>query len=286
MDAPQNFQALQAKLLSSGPKLARRLRQAADYMIRHPDEVALGTAASVAKSADVQASTLVRFAQALGFAGFTDMQSVFRDHLRNRLPDYSERLRALHAETQASDGAAHLLAGFSNAATDSLRALVQNVSRDVLDHAIEALSEAQTIHLAGQRRSFGVVHHLAYSLRQMRVNVALIDNLGGLGPEQTAGIGAKDALIVVSFAPYAPLSVQAAEAARRAGASVVAITDSPLSPIAQGAAACFEVVEKDFGAFRTQAATMCLAMTLAVGVAKRRAVPTAPPKRRSKTLPP
>jgi len=255
-------------------------------MIRHPDEVALGTAASVARSAEVQASTLVRFAQALGFAGFTDMQSVFRDHLRNRLPDYPERLRALHAETQASDGVAHLLAGFSNAAIESLRGLVENVPRAALDAAIDALSDAQTIHLAGQRRSFGVVHYLAYSLRQMRVKVALIDNLGGLGPEQAAGIGAKDALIVVSFAPYAPLSVQAAEAARRAGAAVIAITDSPLSPVAQGTVAHFAVVEKDFGAFRTPAATMCLAMTLAVGVAERRAPPPAPPKRRLKTAPP
>ena len=130
------------------------------------------------------------------------------------------------------------------------------------------------------------MHYLAYSLRQMRVKVALIDNLGGLGPEQVAGIVAKDALIVVSFAPYAPLSVQAAEAARRAGAAVVAITDSPLSPVAQGTVAHFAVVEKDFGAFRTPAATMCLAMTLAVGVAERRASAPEPPKKRPKTAPP
>ena len=51
---------------------------------------------------------------------------------------------------------------------------------------------------------------------------------------------------------------------------IVLITDSALGPLAGLADARFEVVESDFGAFRSLAATFCLAMTLAVGVAERR----------------
>src|SRR5579863_3273095 len=256
MNAPQDFEQLQARLAETGDALPRRLRQAADYVIKHPDEVALGTTASVAKRAEVQASTLVRFAQSCGFAGFTELQGLFRTHLRKRLPDYPERLRALHDESQAVDGAPRLLAGFAEAAIDSLRDLREGVTARDLERAFDQLARARTIYLAGQRRSFGVVHYLAYVLAKMEVGAVLIDNLGGLGPEQIASIGAKDALIAVSFAPYAPMTAEAALAAKRVGAATIAITDGALSPLAQPADVRFDVVETDFAAFRTQAATL------------------------------
>ncbi len=280
MEAPQNFEQLRSRLAAASPQLPRRLRQAADYVVQHPDEVALGTAASVSKHAEVQASTLVRFAQAMGFAGFTELQGVFRLHLRNRLPDYPERLRALRAETETSDGSRKLLGGFCDAAIDSLRSLRDCAPQADLDRAIDKLAKAQTVYLVGQRRSFGVVHHLAYVLAKMQVRVALIDNIGGLGPEQGVAIGAKDALMAVSFSPYAALSVETTAAARAAGAATIVITDSPLSPLAAAADVRFDVAEKDFAAFRSQAATMCLAMTLAVGLAERRAAMDAHAKRR------
>ena len=60
------------------------------------------------------------------------------------------------------------------------------------------------------------------------------------------------------------------ETARARGARIVAITDSALSPLAALAERRLEVVENDFGAFRSLSATFCRAMTLAVAVAERR----------------
>ena len=64
----------------------------------NPDEIAFGTAASIAASAGVQPSTLIRFAQILGFDGFTSLQSVFRERLRERTVSYEDRLKALRGE--------------------------------------------------------------------------------------------------------------------------------------------------------------------------------------------
>ena len=77
-EPPESFDALKRRLIEIEPHLPKRLRQAAAYALEHPDEFALGTASALARSADVQASTLVRFAQTLGFAGFSDLQEVFR----------------------------------------------------------------------------------------------------------------------------------------------------------------------------------------------------------------
>ena len=49
------------------------------FLWQHPSEVALGTISQVAEQAGVQPSTLVRFAQTFGFAGFSEFQDLFKD---------------------------------------------------------------------------------------------------------------------------------------------------------------------------------------------------------------
>jgi DNA-binding MurR/RpiR family transcriptional regulator len=270
-EPPQNFEALKRRLIEIEPHLPKRLRQAAAYALEHPDEFALGTASAIARSADVQASTLVRFAQTLGFGGFSNLQEVFRSHLRNRWPDYSERLKALHENARDSGDPTHLLFGFADSATASIARLREGVQRRDLDRAVDVLARAETVYCLGQRRAFSVAHYLTYALAQLGVPVSLIDNIGGLGPEQLARAGPEDALIAISFAPYAPFTIDLAKRARRAGTPIVVVTDSALSPLAGLADVRFEIVESDFGSFRSLAATFCLAMTLAVAVAEQRA---------------
>ena len=251
--------------------MPKRLRQAAAYALEHPDEFALGTASALARNAEVQASTLVRLAQTLGLAGFSELQELFRSRLRNRSPDYSERLRALQQNASDSGDPIHLLFGFADSAAASIARLRDNVQPRELDRAVSLLAGAGTIHCLGQRRSFCVAHYLTYALSQLGISASLIDNVGGLGPEQLAQAGADDALIAISFSPYAPFTVDLAKRARRAGVPIVVVTDSALSPLAGLADVRFEVVESDFGSFRSLSATFCLAMTLAVAVGEKRA---------------
>jgi DNA-binding MurR/RpiR family transcriptional regulator len=271
MNAPADFEALKRRLIEVEPTLPRRLRQTAAFALQHPDEMALGTTASVAGRAEVQASTLVRFAQALGFAGFSELQGVFRTHLRDRWPNYSDRLKALHASALESGDPTKLLAGFADSAAQSIARLKETVSRAEIDAALDILAPAETIYLAGQRRSFTVAYYLAYALAQLGVKAALIDNVGSLGADQLAAAGPGDALIAVSFAPYSPVTLSLAQKARELKTPIVLVTDSALGPLAGLAQTRFEVTEGDFGAFRSLSATLCLAMTLAVGVAERRA---------------
>src|SRR6185437_15098139 len=123
MEAPRDFETLKQRLVEIEPELPKRLKQTAAFALQHPDEIALGTASGVARRAHVQASTLVRFAQTLGFAGFTELQGVFRAHLRNRWPEYPERLKTLHAGASDPGDPMRLLMGFSESAQQSVAAL-------------------------------------------------------------------------------------------------------------------------------------------------------------------
>jgi DNA-binding MurR/RpiR family transcriptional regulator len=270
MTPPADFDSLKLRLIEIQPELPKRLQQVAAFALEHPDEMALGTAASVAGHARVQASTLVRFAQAIGFSGFTDLQEIFRTRLRNRWPDYPQRMMALHARAMDSGDPTHLLAGFADSASASLARLRESTTRKDLDRAIDTLAKARTIYLVGQRRAFPVAHYLAYALAKLGVSASLVDNVGSLGAEQMAYCGPDDALIAISFAPYTPFTVELTRTAAARRVPIVVITDSPLSPLAAFATARFEVAESDFGSFRSLSATFCLAITLAVALANRR----------------
>jgi hypothetical protein len=93
-----------------------------------------GTIAEVAQSASVQPSTLVRFAQALGYVGFSDLQAVFRAHARDRWPDYRERLDELRSDPPES-GPSGLLAGFACASMTSIGRLQDTT--DLGTHLVE-----------------------------------------------------------------------------------------------------------------------------------------------------
>lgn len=269
---PRDYEALKELLVARHETMPRRLAQVAAFALQNPDEIAFGTVASVAAQADVQPSTLIRFAQHLGFGGFSDLQAVFRDQLRSRWPDYHERLARLKAREPAAagHGAAALLAGFADSAAVSIDRLRETVSPDDLERAAEILAGADTIYLLGLRRAFPIAAYLAYALGKLGMRAVLVDHVAALGPEQSAGMRPGDALVAVSFTPYTPTTVDLAQKAAAAGVPVVAITDSPFSPLRPCAAVQFDVAEADFSAFRSLSATFCLAMALAVAAAARR----------------
>ncbi|MBN9311062.1 MurR/RpiR family transcriptional regulator [Devosia sp.] len=267
--APRDFPALRALIAARVPTLPRRLTQVATYALDHPDEIAFGTAASVAQDSGVQPSTLVRFSQALGYQGFTDLQDVFRARLRDRVPSYEERLKQLREHGGASTSGL-LLQGFADAAERSVADLRVKLDPAVLDRAVDILAGADTIYLVGLRRSFPITSYMAYAMGKLNVRSVLVDGVAGLGAEQINFISPRDAVLAISFTPYASETVSLAHAARARQAKLVSITDSIFSPIASIADAWLEIVEADFEGFRSMAATMALAMTLTVAVAGRR----------------
>lgn len=268
---PRDFEGLKTLLAARREALPRRLQQVAEFAMAHPDEMAFGTAASIAALAQVQPSTLVRFAKALGYAGFSDLQGVFRHRLRERWPDYEERLRTLNDVSHAGRDPLRLLFGFVESAATSLERMRQTISGEDLEQAVEILAKAETIYLLGQRRAFPIAAYLAYALPKLKLRSLLVDNVASLGPEQMSDASPRDALVAISFTPYTPFTIELARSAADAGVPVIAVTDSVFSPLRPHARVWFEVVESDFGAFRSLSASLSLAMALAVAVGERRA---------------
>ena len=271
-EIPRDFKSLRELIVARRPMLPKRLLQVADFAVDHPQEIAFARVSDLATQAGVQPSTFVRFAQTLGYAGFSDLQAVFRAHARQRWPDYRERLETLAEAATANAPADPLrrLHGFVHASRVSLDHLEQTIEAEALEQAVDILANAHGLFLAGTRRVYPVVVYLLYALRKLGLRADILDNAGGNAARQAELLGPTDVVLAVSFTPYAAETLDLATIAARRGAPVVAITDSPFSPLIPVARCWLEVAETDHAGFRALSATLALATMLAVSVAERR----------------
>lgn len=262
LDAPTTIKAFEERLLEVSSSLPKRLRQCADYVAANQDRIAVSTVATMAEGAGVQPSAFMRFCQILGFTGFSEMQKLFRESYSGGWPDYSTRLE--HLRDSGSGSPSALLAEFVDAGRTSLESLLKTMDAEMLDAAVAALAKAHMVHIVGYRRSFPAASYLAYAFEKMDVPAMLHSGIGRLDSRHALRPG--DVLIAISFAPYSTETVELAEAAHAAGVTVVAITDTVVSPLRKLDALILSVSEVDFGAFRSLSATLSLAITLAVAV--------------------
>jgi len=267
---PQEFSKLRDLIVESRDRMPKRLAQVAAFTIEFPDDIAFGTVGRISEQARVQPSTLVRFAQALGYSGFSELQTVFQQRLRDRPSNYDARLQAVDAHTGGMSPAMALIDGFSDAALRSVERLRERIQLETLEQAAKILAGAETLYLIGQRRAYPVTSYLSYVFATMGVRAVLVGSPNGIDRELLSFAGPRDAAIAVSFTPYAPATIEYARQVENQGAPLVAISDSPFSPLVYNTKLWFEIVEADFEGFRTLAATMTLAAAIAVAVAENR----------------
>ena len=266
---PRDFESLRSTIIERKASMPKRLAQVAAFALSNPDEIAFGTTASIAAASDVQPSTLVRLAHHLGYEGFSDLQSIFRERLRDRTLSYEERLVTLE-QASGDDEDANLLSGFIAAASQSVNRLAATVQSDTFTKAVDILAAAETIYLIAKRRSYPLTAHMTYAFSKLNIRHQIVASPNGVDPEMVQFATPKDAAIAASFSPYAADSLSQSQELADRGVPIIAITDSAFSPLAACATHWFEVAEADFAGFRSLSASMALTMVLPVAIAERR----------------
>jgi DNA-binding MurR/RpiR family transcriptional regulator len=284
---PANYAELKRAITARFPTLSKQQQGIARFALERPNDLALGTVAAIADAAGVQPSAMVRFANALDFGGFSEMQQIFRGRLVERSVSYRERIEQLRLSKRNGDrgsgptGALHQ--SVSDAITE-LGHLEETVTTAQFHAAIRLLAGAPQIHVLAQRRAFPVACYLAYALSQLELRTHLLDGVGGMLGEFVRGIAQREVLIAVSFRNYSPGVIEAAAECHRRGVPVIAITDSPLSPLKANARVSFELGDDSSRPFRSLVAPLCLAQALVVSTGHYLAEPvvkqrTAPKRR-------
>lgn len=268
MSPPTTAAELREAILEQYDGLSKRLQQIARYVLDEPDELALETLAVIAERSGVQPSAIVRFAKFFGFEGASQMQRIFRDGLvsSHAALGYNERVRKF-AKNVNGTKADDILGEFIEGNVLALQSLKQTVTSDDIRRAVRLVQDAETVFVAGFRRSFPVSSYLAYSLQQTGKRTVFVSGVGGMTRQQLQTASNRDLLVAVSFSPYAQEAVECAELAVERGVPILSIADSPVSPIAKLADSTLQVRESEIRTFRTLSASLCLAQALAIGFA-------------------
>ncbi|GGO84380.1 (Fe-S)-cluster assembly protein [Marinobacterium nitratireducens] len=266
---PDHYEQIVNEITNQYEKLSERYKQVARYVTQNPNNVAMESVNSVAAKCGVHPSVLVRFAQVFGYSGFKQMQTVFQSRLATAAPGFDERVKALKTDIRKSreQGIVGFMHDLVVRDIATLQELLNSVTEENLQRAATLLKDANTIYIAGQLRSESIAIFLRYLLTMLKQRVVLLDPAGGLAPEMARTMGPDDVLLAIAFRHYAKETISIADIASQAGAPIVGITDSPLSPLAKDSTVLFSIPEDEYSFSRSLAAPMCLSQSIAIALA-------------------
>lgn len=271
MSELKSYEELKAAIADAYPGMSKQLQRIARYAMEKPHDLALATVATLAEANEVQPSSIIRFANALGFGGFSEMQQIFRGNLVARSDSYRERISRMRTDGEDASAARRKAAGstgvlnqFVNESVSELEHLEGAVRAADFKAAVKVLASATHIHVLAQRRAFPVACYLSYALNQLEVRTHLLDGVGGMLSEFVRGIDRKEVLLAISFRNYSPDVIEAARSCHERGVQVIAITDSTLSPLKAVSSICFELGDDSTRPFRSLVAPLCLSQALVV----------------------
>ena len=211
------------------PTFSKGQRRIAGYITESYDKAAFMTASRLGKMVGVSESTVVRFAVELGFDGYPEMQKAMQEMVMNRLTSV-QRIEVANDRIGNQD----VLAKVLQADADKIRQTAETVSREHFQTAVEVILKARRIYLLGVRSAAPLANFAGYYLNYMFSDVRVL-TVSGAGEmfENLVNITPEDVVIAFSFPRYSSATLKAAQYCRGIGATVIGITNSNLSPLAQ-----------------------------------------------------
>lgn len=211
------------KTLSKGQK------QLAAYITENYDRAAFITASKMGRIVGVSESTVVRFAYALGYDGYPELQKSLQELIRNKLTSV-QRIQ-LTGDLQPND----VLRSVLKSDVSNVRATIDSIDNASFNAAINALLEAKKVYIVGLMSAAPLAQFLAYYLGFVMDNVVMVSGAMGNIYEDLFRISSEDVCIGISFPRYSNRTIDALDFARGKEATIIAITDSVSSPIAEKA---------------------------------------------------
>jgi len=262
-------------------KLSPAHRRVADYLLADGRRAALEPIATVAKNLRTSESTVVRFAQTLGYKGYPEL----RDQLRERFLATAtslDRLAASGVGAKKPRGA--ILERVLAEDADSIMRTLAQIPAETFNAVVEAVVSARRTYVIGFRGSAGVALVLGMGLRIFLPETRVVAVNVGDTPEELLSLRKKDVVFVISYLRYAGQTLEILRFAREAGATTVAITDTPASPVARLADHAFITRPTSPRTMASYAPAASIASALTEAVAARRGAEAGRALRKAETL--
>ena len=225
-------QELLARINQTGRRLSKGQKRIAEYIVNHYDKAAFMTASKLGDKVQVSESTVVRFAIALGYDGYPALQKALQEMIRNRLT----AVQRVEMTGDMSESA--VLGMVFKADMQNIRQTIEDLDEANFSRTVDALCEAERVYVVGVRSSAPLAQFLGYYMNFIRDNVMVITSGISDVLEQVARVGEKDVVLGISFPRYSRRTIEAMNYAKGKGATVVSLTDTPLSPLGEASDFC------------------------------------------------
>ena len=228
----QNAGDMVERLNQSGRRLSKSHRKIAEYITAHYDKAVFMTASRLGECVGVSESTVVRFASALGYEGYPQLQRSLQELVSHRLTAH-QRFE-MTSEIDPRD----VLSTVLKSDMQNLHNTLEELDPAVFEDVVSRLLSARTIYVVGLRSAAPLAQFLVNYLRYMFDHVRLVAGGAADGPEEMLELHPSDVLIGISFPRYSARTLEVMRFARHCGAQVVAVTDGPMSPLCEVADSC------------------------------------------------
>lgn len=212
------------------PRMSKGQKLIAEYILKHYDKAAFLTAAKLGTTVGVSESTVVRFANELGFSGYPKLQKALQELIKTKLTSV-QRIE-LSSDYISEE---NVLKSVLKSDIENIRSTLEKINGNIFDEVVESILKAKRIYIVGFRSSQALAEFLGFYLNLILDNVRVVST--GISDifEQVLRVGEGDLVIGIGFPRYSSRTVDALRFARAKDAEVVAITDSLLSPLASNA---------------------------------------------------
>lgn len=211
------------------PEFSKSQRYIANYIIEHYEKAAFMTAAKLGTAVGVSESTVVRFADEMGFDGYPEMQRALRSYGRNRLTT----LQRLNISADRLEGG-DLLKSVMSQDIERIRYTMENLSEESFYAAVDKIISARRVYIFGAMSSDILARFLSNYLSLSCDSVVHVQPINSSGIlQQLINMGREDVFISISFPRYFKNTLTATAYAKECGADIIAITDSEASPLAE-----------------------------------------------------
>ncbi|NLP29946.1 MAG: MurR/RpiR family transcriptional regulator [Clostridiales bacterium] len=198
-------------------------KRVADYILTNPTAVILMTSSQLAKKIDVSEATIIRFSSRIGFSGFAEFKrSMQNAALSDRTLVKLERSVSKNVET------ADFFYDAMKNDLDNIQETINEMNPVLMEEACNLVCKSKRVFVVGSRRSAALADYLYFLLNIALDHVILLKSDAW---EQLLNVDEKDCLISIGFKRYSKETVNLMQHFYNKKSKILAITDSPLSPL-------------------------------------------------------
>lgn len=217
---------LRDKIRENYNDLSNNLRLVADYFIDNFDKIPFLSVHEVADSSGASVASVVRFAQHIGFSGYSEIREEVAGNIQDHL-EGEDKFSLIDQQSDQDD----ILTTVANQDIRNINNTFRVIEKEKFMEAVDLIVDTDSVRTGGLGISYLLSRILAYQLNQVGIKASAFRHDTSPFLEQVLLLNQDELLILLSFPPYSEETINLAKDAHNRGHQIISITNKHTAPI-------------------------------------------------------